>query len=228
MPYQLATELRDRFALTRAVETGTYWGGTTRALAGMFPSVVTVELSDQYFANAQKELADLPHVVINHGSSPSLLRTLRAEPTLYWLDAHWSGLDTAGVENPCPVLDEISAIPADPADCLLIDDARLFATTSEPDKWPTLVAVIDALRAARPGAHVTVIHDLILCVPARAKDLVDAFGTAHLETVWAAGEKARTAGSQWDVTKPAEAGPGRLAHVRTRLLQVAQRALRRR
>jgi len=195
----------------------------------MFPSVVTVELSDHYFENACKELAEFPNVVVEHGSSPELLRTLEAEPTLYWLDAHWSGLDTAGVENPCPVLDEITAITPDPADCLLIDDARLFATTEEPQRWPTLVAVIDALRAARPGSHVTVIHDLILCVPASAKDLVDEFGTGHLETVWAAGEEARTAGSQWDVTKTGEAaaGPGRLALVMGRLRRAAQRALRR-
>jgi hypothetical protein len=195
----------------------------------MFSLVVTVELSDHYFANAQKELADLPNVATNHGSSPALLRTLEAEPTLYWLDAHWSGLDTAGVENPCPVLDEITAIPADPADCLLIDDARLFATTAEPKRWPTLVEVIDALRAARPGAHVTVIHDLILCVPAAAKDLVDEFGAAHLQTVWAAGEEARTAGSQWDVTKPAEVEPlaRRLRHQAGRLRNAAQSALRR-
>jgi hypothetical protein len=193
----------------------------------MFPSVVTVELSDHYFEKARESLADLPNVIVEHGASPALLRTLKPAPTLYWLDAHWSGLDTAGVENPCPVLDEITAIPADPVDCVLIDDARLFATTSEPERWPTLVAVIDALRATRPGAHVTVIHDLILCVPTTAKDLVDEFGTAHLETVWAAGEEARTAGSQWDVKKPADVEPRRLAHVAARLRRVAQRAVRR-
>jgi hypothetical protein len=187
-------------------------------------------LSDHYYENARKELAELANVVVEHGTSPEVLRTLEPTPTLYWLDAHWSGLDTAGVESPCPVLDEITAIPPDPSDCLLIDDARLFATTNEPDRWPTLVAVIDALRAARPGSHVTVIHDLILCVPASAKDLVDEFGTGHLETVWAAGEEARTAGSQWDVTKTSEAvaEPGRrLVRVRGRLRQAAQKALRR-
>jgi hypothetical protein len=161
----------------------------------MFPSVVTIELSDHYFEQARRELADVPNVTAEHGASPTVLRRLESLPTLYWLDAHWSGLDTAGAENPCPVLEEIAAIPAHPADCLLIDDARLFAATREPERWPTLVEVIDALREARPTAHVTVLHDLILCVPPEAKDLVDDFGIRHAEQTWAAGEKARLAGS---------------------------------
>lgn len=168
----------------------------------MFPTVVTVELSDRYFEAALAELAALPNVAVEHGSSPSVLTTLPPAPTLYWLDAHWSGLDTAGSEHPCPVLDEIASIPPHPADCLLIDDARLFATTSEPERWPTLVDVIEALCRARPASHVTVLHDLIICVPAEAKDLVDEFGRRHAEAVWAAGERARLAGSAWEVAEP--------------------------
>jgi hypothetical protein len=70
------------------------------------------------------------------------------------------------------------------------------------------VQVIDALRKARPAAHVTVLHDLILCVPAEAKDLVDDFGMRHAEQAWAAGEEARLAGSEHEhAPSPA---PGRL------------------
>lgn len=204
LPYQLAAELRDRLELERAVETGTFQGGGARELAKMFPSVVTVELSDRYFETASAALADVANVTIEHGSSPAVLSTLPPAATLYWLDAHWSGLDTAGSDHPCPVLDEIVSIAPHPADCLLIDDARLFATTSEPERWPTLVAVIDALRRARPTSHVTVLHDLVICVPVEAKDLVDEFGKRHGEAVWAAGEQARLAGSEWELTEPAE------------------------
>jgi hypothetical protein len=199
--------LRDRLGLERAVETGTFLGGGARALAEMFPSVVTIELSDHYFEQARADLADVPNLTAEHGASPTVLRRLQPAPTFYWLDAHWSGFDTAGEENPCPVLEEIGAIPAHPADCLLIDDARLFAATREPESWPTLVRVIDALREARPEAHVTVLHDLILCVPPEAKDLVDDFGMDHAKQVWAAGEEARLAGVEQDPPPPA---PGRL------------------
>jgi hypothetical protein len=162
----------------------------------MFPSVVTIELSDRYFELASAELATVPNVVAEHGASPEVLQGLEPAPTLYWLDAHWSGLDTAGEESPCPVLGEIEAIPAHSSDCVLIDDARIFAATRQPDKWPTLVRVIDALREARPDGHVTVLHDLILCVPPEAKDIIDDFGMDHAEEVWAAGERARLAGSE--------------------------------
>ena len=192
------------------METGTFQGGGARALAAMFPAVVTVELSDRYFELARAELAAVPNVVTEHGASPDVLRRLEAAPTLYWLDAHWSGLDTAGEDHPCPVLEEIAAIPPHPADCLLIDDARLFAASREPEQWPTLVRVIDALRKARPAAHVTVLHDLILSVPPEAKDLVDDFGMGHAGQVWAAAEEARLAGSELEPADPASPAPGRL------------------
>ena len=193
------------------METGTFQGGGARALAAMFPAVVTVELSDRYFELARAELSAVPNVVTEHGASPDVLRRLEAAPTLYWLDAHWSGLDTAGEDHPCPVLEEIAAIPPHPADCLLIDDARLFAASREPEQWPTLVHVIDALRKARPAAHVTVLHDLILSVPPEAKDLVDDFGTGHAEQVWAAAEEARLAGSEFEPADDSTSSPpGRL------------------
>jgi hypothetical protein len=186
----------------------------------MFPSVVTVELSERYYELARADLAAFPNITAEHGASPTLLRSIEPAPTLYWLDAHWSGLDTAGADNPCPVLEEIAAIPAHPADCLLIDDARLFAATGEPERWPTLVHVLDALREARPSAHVTVLHDLIVCVPPEAKELVDEFGMRHAEQVWAAGEEARLWGSQYDAVDSSEPG------LRARYVTPALRRLR--
>jgi len=185
----------------------------------MFPTVVTVELSDHYFELARVDLAALPNVDTEHGTSPAILRRLEPAPTLYWLDAHWSGSDTAGADNPCPVLEEIAAIPAHPADCLLIDDARLFAASRQPERWPTLVNVIEALREARPAAHVTVLHDLFLCVPAEAKDLVDEFGMNHAWGVWEAAEEARLSRSEHAVAEPQRSA--RLTAVLVRLRQLA-------
>jgi hypothetical protein len=166
----------------------------------MFQSVVTIELSDGLFEVARAKLAGLPNVATEHGTSPDFLRQLEPAPTLYWLDAHWCFGDTAGADNPCPVLEELAAIRPHPADCFLIDDARLFAANLY-ERWPTLVQVLDALREARPAAHVTVIHDLIISVPAEAKDLVDLFGWSYGSAVWAAGEEARLAGSGFGVSQ---------------------------
>jgi hypothetical protein len=156
----------------------------------LFESVVTIELADGLYERARVKLADLPNVATKHGSSPHFLRELEPAPTLYWLDAHWCFDETAGADDPCPVLDELDAIRPHPADCLLIDDARLFAANFY-EEWPTLMEVLDALREARPTGYVTVVHDLIASVPAEAKDIVDMFGWRHGSAVWAAGEEAR-------------------------------------
>lgn len=194
-PKQLAADLRDRLGLTRAVETGTYTGGTAKMLAGMFKDVITIERSDEYYNRAREVLEKEPNVRQIHGHSGEQLAAAApgGGPTLYWLDAHWSGGDTAGSDDPVPLMRELAAIGAgDPRDCILIDDARDFASSPDP-RWPSLVEIIDELRRHRGRDHVTVIHDLIICVPQEAKDVVDEFGRAHAWTVYEAGEKARGA-----------------------------------
>src|SRR5207248_7183528 len=101
-------------------------------------------------------------------------------PTLYWLDGHWLGPPTAGQDAQCPVLDEIAQLDGGHLDdCILIDDARCFTAAPpppfEPEQWPTVVEVIEALRAVRPTNHVTVIHDLIISVPGVTKPVVDRY-----------------------------------------------------
>ena len=125
------------------------------------------------------------------GDSRERLRELvdRRIPTLYWLDGHWSGGPTAGVDDECPVLPEIEHIgKGHPDDCLLIDDARLFVASPppphDPAQWPSLVEVFDALRASRPDAHVTIVADTVIAVPARAKDVVDRYAHSVLSPEW--------------------------------------------
>lgn len=192
-PKQLAVDLRDRLGLVRAVETGTFTGATARVLSDLFDQTVTIERSDEYYERARAVLAELPNVKQVHGHSAEELGPVAREggPTLYWLDAHWSGMDTAGSDDPAPLLRELDAVASgDPRDCIIIDDAREFAATPD-EGWPGLVEVLDAIRKHRPAAHVTVVHDLIVAVPGDAKDIVDEFGRAHTWTVWEAGEKAR-------------------------------------
>jgi hypothetical protein len=183
VPQELAAELKTVLGLRRAVETGTYRGGGARALAGIFDQVVTIELSEQLFRTAADDLTDCDNVTCVLGDSCEQLGKLAAEavPTLYWLDAHWSGAATGGAAHECPVLGELEAIGAGhPSDCVLIDDARLFAAAPPPphkaDDWPRLMDVLDALRAHRPRHHVTVLHDLVFAVPPAARPAVDAFG----------------------------------------------------
>jgi hypothetical protein len=188
LPAELAVELRNRLGLRRAIETGTYLGGGTRLLAGLFAEVTTIELAAPLAERATAELADLSHVTVRQGNSRDVLPGLvRPDvPTLYWLDGHWSGGETAGDEDECPVLDELGAIAGGNVhDCILIDDARLFAAAPppphDPASWPSLVEVFDALRGPHPGHHVTVLRDLVIAVPDEARDPVDRFGRGDLD-----------------------------------------------
>jgi hypothetical protein len=183
VPGDLAVQLRDEIGLVRAVETGTYRGGTTRELAQMFPSVVTIELSPELHRDAVAEFEGIPAIRALQGDSALLLPDVAdpAKPTLWFLDGHWSGGPTAGKDAECPVLDEIAALAAGhDGDCVLIDDARLFAAPPppphDPAQWPSLVEVFDALRAAHQEHHVTMLADLVIAVPSSAKPVVDRFG----------------------------------------------------
>ncbi|HTC72567.1 MAG TPA: hypothetical protein VK655_06735 [Solirubrobacteraceae bacterium] len=180
---QLATALRDRLGLRRAVETGTYRGLTARGLAPLFERVITVELSRSLHARAAVALSEFPNVEAIQGHSADVLSDIAAAhtPTLYFLDGHWSAGNTVGAENECPLLDELAAIGAGhPHDCLIIDDARLFTSAPPPPhdcaQWPTIEAIFDAARLQRPQHMVTVLSDQVIAVPASAKPAIDAYG----------------------------------------------------
>jgi hypothetical protein len=182
MPQQLARDLRDRLGLVRAIETGTYRCRGTRLLADVFPRVVTIEVAPQLARAAAASLASVPGIEVVGGSSADVMPGLidAAQPTLYWLDGHWSGGETGGAGDECPVLAELAAIAKGHADdCILVDDARLFLAPPPPphlaEQWPTYREVEDAILAARPDHRVIVAHDVIVAVPARAADLAAAF-----------------------------------------------------
>ncbi|HMF28708.1 MAG TPA: glycosyltransferase [Candidatus Cybelea sp.] len=110
------------------VETGTFFGDTTAAVAELFERCYTIELSPELYARAQKRFLGTSHVVcINGESGAELARVLEdiQEPALFWLDAHASGGVTAdgGFD---PILQELGAIFRHRIKdhVVLVDDAR--------------------------------------------------------------------------------------------------------
>jgi hypothetical protein len=169
VPTELAAKLASELGITRAVETGTFEGASTRILAGMFERVETIELSFRLALRAKLRFLFAPNVRVMRGDSASLLAPA-VEPTLYWLDAHWSGDQTAGETRECPVLDELLATsPGTAKDCYLIDDARLFTSPPPPphkvDQWPTLAMIIRLVERLRPTHAVRVVDDLVIVLP---------------------------------------------------------------
>lgn len=183
LPRKLARELRDRLDLERAIETGTYRGAGTVVLASVFPEVVTIELDEGLHRRAAQRFAQRPRITTRQGSSGTELQSLvdAARPTLYWLDAHWSGGVTGGRHDECPLLSELESIAGGhPDDCILIDDARLFVEPPppphDPAQWPAIGEIEAAILSARPDHRVAMLHDVVVAVPERAEDLVDRFG----------------------------------------------------
>jgi GT2 family glycosyltransferase/predicted O-methyltransferase YrrM len=110
------------------VETGTFFGNTTAAVADLFERCYTIELSPELYARARKRFEGTPHVVcINGDSGAELARVLEDihEPALFWLDAHPSGGVTAG-DRSDPILQELGTIYRHrvKGHVVLIDDAR--------------------------------------------------------------------------------------------------------
>jgi hypothetical protein len=169
LPEQLAAQLAQKHGIRRAVETGTLRGDGTQRLSRHFDKVETIELSRRYATRAKIRFALNPRITVRHGDSAHLLRPA-TEPTLYWLDGHWSGGATAGVERECPVLDEIRATsPGQDQDCYLIDDARLFVTPPPPphkqEHWPTFDEISEVVAAVRPQHVISVVGDVIVVAP---------------------------------------------------------------
>src|SRR5882724_7917824 len=130
-PDTLIAALQARLGFGDFVETGTYRGNTAAWAAGQFTRVTTIELSPAFHAAAQERFRGQPGVRLLRGESSAVLREIvptLTGPALFWLDAHWSGLDTVGREAECPLLAEIAVInAASPVHTVLVDDARLFS-----------------------------------------------------------------------------------------------------
>jgi hypothetical protein len=116
------------FGLETFVETGTFRGETTAAVADLFQRCFTIELSGELHARAVRRFSDALHVVCLQGDSGvTLSRVLNqiAAPALFWLDAHHSGGDTANAGYD-PIFEELASIYRHPVrtHVILVDDAR--------------------------------------------------------------------------------------------------------
>jgi len=179
-PEDLILALKGRLGLDDFVETGTFRGDTAAWAARHFARVTTIELSPAYLAAAQQRFRDQLNVRSLGGDSAAVLQetvAALAGPACFWLDAHWSGLDTAGREAECPLLGELDLLNASPAPhVILVDDARLFCAPPprphQASMWPDLPTTTAALYD-RGRRHVVLVDDVLVAVPAALRDFLD-------------------------------------------------------
>lgn len=126
------------FQTTTFVETGTWLGDTVHEMIPYYKNIYSIELSEHYCAQAKTRFAKNSNVHILQGDSSKELLTLCItiqEPTVFWLDGHWSSGDTAKGEKDCPLMEELKTIVTYFRDkaVIIIDDVRLFGTKENED-----------------------------------------------------------------------------------------------
>src|SRR6266404_6571711 len=106
------SEYGERFGLDCFVETGTCLGAMLDAVKGCFKKIYSIELDETLFENAEIRFRPYKHIRLLQGDSadllPGLLNEVR-QPSLFWLDAHYSGGFTAKGEVATPVLNELES-----------------------------------------------------------------------------------------------------------------------
>lgn len=114
------------------VETGSYLGdGIQAALEAGFQRVISIELSDKYYALCKARFANDERVTIVQGDSALMLGDIISQistPITFWLDGHYSAGDTAQGIVMIPLLQELQAIGAHTikGHTVLIDDMRCW------------------------------------------------------------------------------------------------------
>lgn len=149
------------------VETGTYEGDTLDFLRIFFKRLFSVELDDRLFKNANDYFENSRNIEILHGDSakllPKILKELK-EPTLFWLDAHYSGEGTARGDKDTPIMKELTNIKKNMKfkHVVLIDDARLFIGK---DSYPKLKWFVAYIQKNWKDYKVEVKNDIIRITP---------------------------------------------------------------
>lgn len=172
-PKSLMLHLAAEYSLDTFIETGTYRARTAVWASSHFDSVVTIERCRELYEATRAKYQGIQNIDFLFGDSRCLLPEAVSRlqgPGIFWLDAHWSGGETWGKDDECPVLDEIRSIAnSEFAHLLFIDDARLFlAPPPLPlgiDQWPSLDRVMLALKSGSREYYIVVVEDVIVAVP---------------------------------------------------------------
>lgn len=126
---QISTRLPFVADLRNFVETGTNEGETIEAASSLFENCITIELSEELYGRVSRRLSHT-RIRFELGDSSEVLSRLSREimePAVFYLDAHFSGGETARGAEDVPLLREVALLGArKQQDLLVIDDASLF------------------------------------------------------------------------------------------------------
>ncbi len=176
-PTEIIYKLQEVYGINNFIETGTYQGNTAYWASQVFEQVFTIEYSQDIYQKVTEKYGHIKNINFLYGDTINLLKNTLSKlesPSLFWLDAHWSGGLTYGESDECPLLAEIEIINR--SDCehfILIDDARLFLSPPppphSPQQWPDISNILNSGKNSR---HIVIVDDVIIAVPVSAKELI--------------------------------------------------------
>jgi hypothetical protein len=112
-PEDLLLLLRKQFSIDTFIEAGTFHGATAAWAARCFGHVKTIEYHRPVYESTASRYDRLSNVEFIFGDTRSELKKIvpsLESPAIFWLDAHWSGADTYGEQDECPLIEEISTV----------------------------------------------------------------------------------------------------------------------
>lgn len=182
-PTELLLQLARAGQINTFIEAGTFHGETASWAAGHFQQVITIEFSSTIYDHVSKKLAVIDNIQVLFGDSRSVLGDIVPQLTasaLFWLDSHWSGGETYGIDDECPILQELDIITRSAHPHLLvIDDARLFmAPPPRPhniEQWPAIDKVIKALQTEARQYYIVIVDDVIVATPWEYRTVLAAY-----------------------------------------------------
>ena len=159
-------EYKNNFNLNTLVETGTFQGEMIEAQRKNFSNIYSIELSPEYFIKAVDKFKRFKHIQIIQGDSAKKLKEVTCmlvSPSLFWLDGHYSGGNTAKGDLNCPIYEELDTIFSGNYDhVLVIDDAKDFNGTED---YPTIEALKAYVASKRPNYLMDVRDNMISFYP---------------------------------------------------------------
>tara|TARA_B100000749_G_C18376749_1_gene444155 strand:+ start:229 stop:891 length:663 start_codon:yes stop_codon:yes gene_type:complete len=156
-----------RYGLKILVETGTYYGDMVEAMKDVFNQLYSIELSAELYKKAKKRFKGEKHIELICGDSGLELMNLMSkidQPTLFWLDGHYSAGVTAKGEKDTPIYEELNHIlnSTDKGHVIIIDDARCFG--ADPN-YPSIKELCDFIKSKRANLDIVIQDDCIRVIP---------------------------------------------------------------
>ncbi|MBS1650689.1 MAG: hypothetical protein JSU07_01645 [Bacteroidetes bacterium] len=180
IPKELLKLFAEKTGYQNFVETGTFSGRTIIWAASLFNNCYTIEINKEFSENAANTKNCPKNIQFIVGDSRVELKKIVStisDGTIFWLDGHYSGEETGGKENECPIIDEIEIIKKHQNSIILIDDARFFLGPPpeghRADDWPGIDEIFYKLKINFPNHYTTLIDDTIISCPKEYKYILD-------------------------------------------------------